>query len=62
MTDEVQVLEVVRRKGATSVACSACFVGCETDGKTLVEALAKLPCDLFLIDATADAEIERDVD
>lgn len=52
-------LEVVREKGATSVSCNACIVGCESVGATTVAALTGLPCALYAIDQTADEEIAR---
>ena len=53
------MLEVVREKGATSVVCNACIVGCESVGSTTVAALTGLPCSLYAIDQTAEDEIGR---
>lgn len=54
-------LEVVRDGGATSIICRACMVECKSVGKTTVEALVRLPCSQFRIDATVDAEEKRNV-
>lgn len=53
-------VEVDREAGQTVVACRACVVECESVGATTVAALMGLPCDLFRIDETADAEEGRD--
>lgn len=59
--DEVSIFEVVRAGGTTSVLCRACVVECATNGNTTVEALTKLPCGIYQIEATADAEIARSI-
>lgn len=53
-------MQVVREGGATCVTCRACIVVCESVGKTTVEAIVGLPCGLYLIDETSDAEWRRD--
>lgn len=55
-----RMLEFVRERGRTVAMCHACFLQCESSGRTTESARANLPCSYALMEFAMDEEQKRD--